>query len=110
MRAKWIDIPVWGQQPTVKSLHHLVIDNAVAAVLLLWKAGTVKEWRLYVPELFTGDWQDTPNIPASNGRCLTVKAPNAETAKLRATNTLVLRWQEQALAGIRLLNRLEEGG
>ncbi len=111
MRAKWVDITIWLRESgkDLKSLHHLNIDNKVVAVLALWKTrGQTAVWILYTPEV-TGGWDDLPRVHLGDAKGQRLKAPNAEAAKIRAVNKLVLHWQDQALAGIRLLNRIEEG-
>lgn len=112
MRAKWVDITIWLRESgeDLKSLHHLTIDNKVVAVLALWKTkGQTAVWMLYTPEV-TGGWDDLPRVHLGDAKGQRLKANNAETAKIRATSALVLRWQELAVAGIRLLGRIEEGG
>ena len=111
MRANWIDISMTapGHPADLKSLHHLNIDNRVVAVLAYWRQAEGTQWLLYTPETYEGAWRDSSRIHLSDSRFETVKANNVEQAKLRAVNKLVLRWQDYALAGIRLLNR-EEGG
>lgn len=109
MKARWITITIWSREilASILALHHLTIDNRVVAILVLVKEEKAKEWRLYTPE--GANFRDLSRVPLGDDRFEVIKANNAEQAKLRAANKLVLRWQDYALAGIRLLSR-EEGG